>query len=78
MFYQREFWLSTKKYGINFVTIVALRRPLFKVCSFFVNGEKTAKEVCECSKTVDHYKAENVREKVLIQCVELIVEYEEK
>lgn len=50
----------------------------FKVCSVFVDGEKTAKEVCECSKTVDHYKAENVREKVLIQCVELIVEYEEK
>jgi hypothetical protein len=77
-FYQIESELSMKKDAINFVVIVALICPLFAGCGFFVDGEKMAKEVCECSKRADHYKTQNVRQKVLNECVELMIEYEEK
>ena len=67
-----------KKSTVKFIAMIVLIYPLLAGCGFFLDGEEMAKEVCECSKRADQYETPSVRQKVLNECVELMIEYEGK
>ena len=67
-----------KKSTVNFITMIVLTYPLLAGCGFFLDCEEVVKEVYECLKGADQYETPSVRQKVLNECVELMIEYEGK